>query len=431
MAIDLSSFGQEGETARGAGDAFWDFVSAGVSVASLFNPWARALQSSPYWQTRETQRIGREHREELEEAMPDLQRMSPELLERAGEQAVGERVQTFEQLQEWQRAQVGEITDFRIRRDNAMTGLQQADSILRQAGLSSNIQLRQGMQDLNRMRQATLGFIGQGMSAMQQRLDEIRAGNQEVLDGIDVDVEGRMSALSDGITARTEATFRQHERMMDSEAHMEPGERRALRMMYEAMASSDIAVAAGTLHENSVEYRGKVATDLQTSENQARSYAASTAAGLMISGVQAFAQAEEISAGLRKNHVNNVRMVNIARTELKQFAATYTETTGQMLWNMVNETVRPVLVFSDILYDAFDGMFDITAYNNNVDMQIYVNQVEAISATSQAQLAALNILPAAAETKRQRDLQERGQTMGLIGDVYQAVATGAGAAAGA
>jgi hypothetical protein len=424
---------ERGEQFQSAAEDLGKFAEGALMLGGMFIPELRDVFSSEWLQNLQARNIGRETTRILREARPDLQPApsgaqlgfrTPTGVMTAdprgtAEQGVAERFQTFEQLQEWQREQVGEISDFRMATGNAMLGLQEADNVLRRAGLGANIQLRQGMQELNQMRQNTLRFIGAGLALTQRRLDEIRAGNEDVLESIDTEIEGRMNALVTGTRAQTEATFRQHERMIDSQSHMDPGERRALRMMYEAMANSDIALGAGTLHEEAVEFRGGIAKDLQVSENTARSYAASTAGGLMISGVQAFAQAEEISAGLRKNHANNLKDLAIARQELKQFAATYTESTGTTLWNMVNDTVRPVLVFSDIMQDMFDVIFDANAYNNTMLQQGFQNEIVIERPAQEAALHAVNWARQSRMFEEQMEASHSATEEGLVGDFVQ------------
>jgi hypothetical protein len=427
MALNLSDI-------QGGQASLEDILGTSLDLASLIFP---GVGNNPALTAMQQRNVGRRQTAELREAEPNLGRISPTgaltsfrmpsgvqqqvSLPEIGRRQVQERFDTFEQLQQLGAEQRAEIMDFRLDLNNVQAGLAQADEVLRNAGLQSNIQLTQGLRSLSQFRQQTLGFIGAGLRRSEQQLSDIRRGNEEVLEDIDTDITERLGSLVTGVQRRADASFRQHERGLDSVSPLSPEERVALRAFYDAQAGSDIAMSAGVMHETAVEFRGKVASDLQTNLANATSYAISSSSGLLQTGIQAFGQAEAIAADLRKSHVDNLRMVGIARSELSTFAATFTDTAHRTLFDMTSQMVRPVLIFSDIMQGMFDQAWDITAFNNNVSQAEFQNRAAVISPQWQAYM--LGIQGRVAEANR--DVIERGQDQALIGDVIGATAEAA------
>ena len=365
----------------------------------------RDLLRDPFFQLMRGTQLGREQSAAITEALPNLSRLptrgpvtsltlpSGEQqgigLPAIGTQRVAERFAEFDALTQMGAEQRAEIANFRLGQADVEAGLREANSILARAGISSFTQLRRGLQDVARLRQETLAFMNAGLRRSDENIAEIQRGNEDVLANIDVDIAGRLGSARDGIEAASNALFNQVSRDLDSNSPMSPEERAGLRMAFNAQAATDTALALGSIHAEAVEFRGTVATGLQTSLNTARSFAIQSGSVLIAQGLSAFTQAETISADLRKTHMNDVKQLSIAQSELKQFSAAFSVEADKMLFDMVSAVERPVLVFSDIMYDLFDSAFQVVAFNNSVDQLTFVNQLAAIAPEYAAEWAAM------------------------------------------
>ena len=384
----------------------------------------RDFQQTPFFQRQQRGQLGREQSAALTEALPDLSRFSATddvtsltlpsgerqdvSLPEIGTRRVSERFAEFDALTQMAAEQRAEIADFRVGLNDVQAGLKTADRLLAQAGISSLTQLRRGLQDNARLRQETLMFMAAGLRRSDENIREIQAGNETVLANIDVDIAGRLASTREGIEASSNALFNQVSRDLDSQSPMSPEERAGLRMAFNAQAATDNALALGGIHAAAVEYRGKVAADLQVSQNTARSFAIQSSSVLIAQGISAFTQANTVSADLRKAHMNDVKQLNIARSELAQFSATFTDAARRTLFEMVTLVERPVLVFSDIMYDMFDDAFAIAAFNNSVAQLTFVNKAAAISPEYAAEMAAIGAFEQRIVAGEERDFQ-RGQ----------------------
>ncbi len=451
MAVNL--FGS-GSGNRGGG---LDLSKMGTDLTQLFTTIGefglipgqageaiRELTQSPFFQRQERGQLGREQSAAITEALPDLSRFSATddvtsltlpsgarqdvSLPEIGTQRVSERFAEFDAMAQMAAEQRAEIADFRVGLNDVQAGLKTADRILAQAGISSLTQLRRGLQDNARLRQETLMFMAAGLRRSDENIAEIRRGNEATLANIDVDIAGRLASTREGIDANSNALFNQVSRDLDSQSPMSPEERAGLRMAFNAQAATDTALALGSIHAEAVEYRGKVAADLQVSENTARSFAIQSSSVLIAQGMSAFTQANTVSADLRKNHVNSVKQLGIARSELAQFSATFTDAARRTLFEMTTLVERPVLVFSDIMYDMFDSAFATAAFNNSVLQQTFVNEMAAIAPEFAAEFAAVlgyeQQIAAGKERDFQRGIQSQNRTAQLGGALGEAAITG-------
>lgn len=381
--------------------------------------FARDLLSSPFFGQAETRAAGEGLTRVLEADRPQLGKApatgaffdaklpgggrAPVSLPGITERAIAERFETFNELTELGEEQRGVINRFRSRVSDTSRGLQEVDRYLQSVGLSSNVQLRRGLHSISRLRGTTLAFMAAGLRKSDAMISEIRVGNAKVLADIDTDISGRMANMVTGIEARGKAMFNETQRAMESVAPLAPDERAALRGYFNAQTASDVALGAGQLHAEAVAFRGQVATDLQTSFASTTAYVQASNLGLLGTGLQTLQGAEAMASDFRLNHVNTLKEVTIARSELRQFAASFTDQTSRTMFDMVSNMTRPVLVFSDILGSVFDVAFDVNAFNNNVEQLELGNTLAIASPQFEGVLAAVNFQATDRRAAEQRD----------------------------
>ncbi len=397
--FDLSKLGADATTALTDAAGFFGLFPGPIGQA------LRDAMKDPFVQNLLRRQVGKAQSAAITEALPNLSRFTATgdvtsltlpsgeqrgvSLPAIGTQRVSERFAEFDALTQMAAEQRAEIANFRAGVGDAEAGLREANRILQQAGISSFTQLRRGLQDVARLRQDTLTFMAAGLRRSDENIAEIQRGNEEVLANIDVDIAGRLASTRDGIEAAATALFNQVSRDLDSQSPMSPEERAGLRMAFNAQAATDTALALGSIHAEAVEFRGTVASQLQTSVNTARSFAIQSSSNLIAQGMSAFTQAETISADLRKTHMNDVKQLSIARSELKQFSAAFTIEADKILIDAVSAVERPVLVISDIMWDQWDDAFQVAAFNNGVLQQTFINKMAAISPELAATWAAI------------------------------------------
>lgn len=329
------------------------------------------------------------------------------------QQAINERMSIYEAMREQQQDQLRAISMFNRQTGDALTGLQTADSILAAAGLAAHTQLREGLQDVNKLRADTLAFMGAGFRAFNTMISDIKSGNKEVLERIDADITSRGEKLIAGVKARSDAAYNQVVRQVDAVSPLGPDERAIMRSYFDAQAGSDIALGLGEIHSAAAEFKGRVDADLTTSLNSAMQTMAYGAGQLLATGVQSFASATQAGTALRQSYMDNVRQLSIARTELRGTIAEFTRLTGGMRFEMATQTTRPVAVFSDLLFDGLDRMSQIIAFNNQVDQQRFINTIASINPAAAANMAAASSLSNIKAT-REAQSESGGEGIGSI-----------------
>lgn len=416
---------------RQLGDRVSGFLENNSLLLSLFGGRISDVLRSPLFQEGQRRRAGRELTESLREHTPEFGRASatrpqvtgpgiPDIsLPEIGAQAFEERRDVLTQLQEQQTEQREVLANFRESMGDAFSGLDQIDGILASVGQQNNQQFAEGLKSINKLRKDTLGFIAAGLRNSAKMLADIKAGNTEVLERIDLEVAQRAEQLSSGIAARTNALFNETMRAMDSVSPLAPEERVALQAMFQMQGASDTATAMGQLHAGVAEFRARVDSDLQSGLATAQSFAIQSGTGLISTGIAAFEAASAQATTLRTNFVNQQRLIATTRAEMKQVGAQLKMQTGGVIFDMVSQMARPVAIFSDIMADLFDMSFDVLAFNNTVEQQELLNEIVIARPEFEAVFLAIAGLEQAARAKDQRDFQSgiasQNRTTSLIG----------------
>lgn len=408
---------------------------------ALFGPQNIA---TPAFQLLVGQGLGRQQTRQLQEITPTLDRLpddfgrvnipgrgvAPISIAGATQQAIDERQEAFEQLQNQQQDQAATIARFRNNVADATGGLRAIDFALQRTGLQNQQQLRAGLLDVWKSRKASLGFLAGGLRFLADQISQIKSGNAEVLENIDVDITARSQELRRGIEAQNNAVFNQLESALDSSSPLTADERSILRNMRDLQTGTDMAIALGQLHETAAEFKGRVATDLQNSLTNARAVATQAATGLFVNTQDAMTAADRAATDLRINYTNQNRLINTARAELATFGAEFQRLTGVAEFEMVSRMTRPVAVFSDLLFDSFDAFTDALQFNNNTALQQAALDASALNPQFAAGWAAIANSTALIENERNRESAEDQTSEMARAEIISGALQGAGSVGG-
>ena len=427
--IDLGGLSQQIETG----------LADNAGILSLFGP-GRDLVNSPTGQSMQRRAEGRRLSSALREVEPDLEKVQTGAdptqvlkgpkgrdlgvsIPGIGNQAILERVAAFEAAGEigaQQQEITGQFSEAFGRVTTRIEGLQQE---LARLGPQTAQQYGQAINRVDGLRRSIQGFVEQGFQSAATLLDEIRADQQRIRSEFTNEITARAESMGTGIRSSSNAAFNEHVRALEAGGGVSNEERASLRALYDRDASRTVATSVGGLHEAAALSRTNMNTQLNSTLTSAISAATAQTTGLLGAGIQGFSAAQALEVDLVKARSNALSQINNTRTQLSQIGAATTIQGAQTLFDMVTNTVHPVMVISDIMSGVFSQTWSAIEFNNNIEIQELMQEAFIQSPLSQGFIDAMGMIQRNREFEAKMDAQDDANSSAITGSIIGAAAT--------
>jgi len=414
-----------------------------MGPAALLIPGLRDIVRSPAGRAIFTTQQGRSQTENLQGYRPNYDEpsltQSPGSLRLGGrnrdsspvgiaEQQGAERESIYAALRELSGNQQRIAGQAESALSTGLSRLSGVSSQLGQAQQQGNADLAAGIQSARQLQTTSVSFAKMGVDIGRKMLSELKYQRDEIRADFGTDVYRRAGALETGIRAQAAQRYAQHISELEaSGSATSPEERTAVRAMYERQAAADTAIAVGSLHENAMELRSQLETQLQSTSAAAMSAIGGQAVESLRFGLGGLQAGTELAANLRTTRATLNQNVAIARGEIERFAGQMALEGNAQLFKMASETTYPVLVFSDIMQGFFDVAWDVTAFHNATESQRLQDEIAISNPLNVAIQASINGSREDEQFRQQMALQNRIARNNLIGS---AIGGGSQVAAG-
>jgi hypothetical protein len=274
-------------------------------------------------------------------------------------------------------------------------------------------------------------YIQAGVTSAVKFYNEVKKDQANIRENFTNEVTGRMQDLATGIDAQAKNGFNEHVRSLEASGVQFSGEEReALRMVYARDGARSKASTLGKLFEVTSEVRANLDANLNYSLERASSTAAGQIGNLMQAGINSTVAAEQLAADLSKAKANSLESIASTRVQLQQINGVISLEGRSRIFQMVTDTVRPVLVFSDILSDMFAMGWDVLEYSNNIQTQVLANEAAIQQPYHQSAFDAYGVTERNRQWEQQKSENKRNRNASLWGAGISAVGTAAGGALG-
>lgn len=394
-------------------------------------PGLKNYINSPAGQALQLRSEGRRLTEILARHRPDLQTINPRGsmtlnrpgggtvgtgLQEQGDQALLEREQTFRQLQGLGSDQQAATEDFRTNINEALKTGGKLDQELAKLGPQTAASFEQALNGLSVLKKQTNAMIQTGLNTAGQLFKQVITDQKSIRAGFLNEVAGRASAMATGLDAQAQAGFTEHVRAIESAGgSLSAEERSALRMVYSRDAARNKGDILGRLFETTTEVRANLETSLNQTLQRAAEATVSSVSSLVATKTSADVAVAQVDEALRTSKATALQSINATRTNLLNITSALTLDGGSRLFDMVTNTVRPVLAFSDILSGIFDGAWDIVAYNNNTQIQRLSNEMSIQNPMHAAAFEGVGILSRNDQMDAQKDAASEAARGEIIG----------------
>lgn len=422
-----------------AGTGVEDFLAGSAGVLSLFGP-GRDLINSPTGQSIQRRAEGRRLSGALREVEPDLEKVQTgadptQVLQGPrggqlgvsipgiGSQAIQERAAAFEAagaIGAEQRAATGQFSEAFGRITTRIEGLQQE---LARLGPETAQQYGQAINRVDGLRRSIQGFVEQGFQSAATVLDEIRTDQQRIRSEFTNEITVRAESMGTGIRSSSNAAFNEHVRALEASGGVSNEERASLRALYDRDASRTVATSVGGLHEAAALARTNMNTQLNSSLTAAINAASAQTTGLLGAGIQGFTAAQALEVDLVKARSNALSQINNTRTQLAQIGAATTIEGSQTLFDMITNTIHPVMVISDIMSGVFSQTWSAIEFNNNIEIQQLMQEAFIQAPLSEGFIDALGMIQRNREFDAKMDAQDDANKAAITGAAITGVAT--------